>query len=414
MNNDNLNHLVFNRKLVQFYKEDIKRLLSIKSLEERVEYKAKLKRDNKYVVIEPELLLIKENSSFELTYHIEDNKVTIHDIFSSWESIGNEVLHTAVCSNHGELTIPSEIDGYEVCTIDEFCCAMKHLPLLSIIVPPSVKEIKKYAFCDLPEVYNIVISGDFTDYSDDALQNCRVVDFYHESKWYGEYLEKYDLTEYDYELCRNIAKVSDIESQIRIISTFKRNSLLYGEMFGLHRLESPSGLFWVDFKGTILALEPFGNNLYIEPQKIDNPWQLYKTKDIIHLETLIVPEGVKQFPAEFIRRYHIDSKIIFPSTLEAIGDIKWDDKHSECHSVLADTHLPEVIIPKSVTMIGTFAFGNSHIKKLVFENIISSEYARQFKDSRIDELVIPKTMWESDGIARNFKIHCRIDTLKLI
>lgn len=180
-------------------------------------------------------------------------------------------------------------------------------------------------------------------------------------------------------------------------------------------IDSPSGRFVVFLTGRLLSFTPSENNpvLYTEIEHILNPYLPVQIEKEPHLDTLIIPKGVKSLHAEFMRGYHIDSKIVFPETLESIGDIQWDDMACEDHCVLANTHLPEVIIPKSVKMIGTYAFGGSHIKKLVFENTIICEYARQFKDSRIDELVIPKVMWESDGIARNFKIHCSIGSLIL-
>lgn len=181
-------------------------------------------------------------------------------------------------------------------------------------------------------------------------------------------------------------------------------------------IDSPSGKFIVDIAGRLLSFTPSEDNPvhYTEVEHILNPYLPVQIEKEPHLETLIIPEGVKSLPAEFMRGYHIDSRIVFPKTLESIGDIKWDDMANEDHCVLANTHLPEVIIPKSIKMIGTFAFSHSHIKRLVFENPINCEYARQFKDSRIDELVIPKVMWESDGLARNFKIHCGIGSLILI
>ena len=46
-NNETLNHLEFKTKKVKFYDEDLKKMESM-TLEERVEYKAKLKAEKRY------------------------------------------------------------------------------------------------------------------------------------------------------------------------------------------------------------------------------------------------------------------------------------------------------------------------------------------------------------------------------
>ncbi|MDO5307870.1 MAG: hypothetical protein Q4E83_08935 [bacterium] len=48
---DNLNHLQFKTKKVKFYDEDLKKMESM-TLEERVEYKAKLKAEKRYTYVE--------------------------------------------------------------------------------------------------------------------------------------------------------------------------------------------------------------------------------------------------------------------------------------------------------------------------------------------------------------------------
>lgn len=180
-------------------------------------------------------------------------------------------------------------------------------------------------------------------------------------------------------------------------------------------IKSESGKFIVDITGGLLSFEPSESNpvYYIEEEHVLNPYLPVQIEKIPHLETLIIPEGIKSLPADFMRGYHVDSRLVFPSSLEEIGNIDWENMADEDHCVFVNTCLPEVFIPKTVKMIGTFAFGSSHIKRLVFEDIIQCEYARQFKDSQIDELVVPKAMYECDGIARNFKIHCGIGSLIL-
>ena len=48
---DNLSHLQFKTKKVKFYDEDLKKMESM-TLEERVEYKAKLKAEKRYTYVE--------------------------------------------------------------------------------------------------------------------------------------------------------------------------------------------------------------------------------------------------------------------------------------------------------------------------------------------------------------------------
>jgi len=183
---------------------------------------------------------------------------------------------------------------------------------------------------------------------------------------------------------------------------------LCSSLFPKRRFETSSGKFLVDFNGALLSFEPSESNpiYYTEKEHILNPYLPTEVVKEEHLRELIIPEGVKGLPSDFMRGYHIEEKIVFPSSLEAIGDIRWDDMSHECHCALANTYLPEVVIPRSVKMIGTYAYGGSHIKRLVFEGVVECEYARQLKDCGIDELVIPKSMWEGDsGLVKSIKMN---------
>ena len=50
-NNETLSHLKFKTKKVKFYDEDLRKMETM-SLEERVEYKAKLKAERRYTYVE--------------------------------------------------------------------------------------------------------------------------------------------------------------------------------------------------------------------------------------------------------------------------------------------------------------------------------------------------------------------------
>ena len=48
--NDNLNHLQFSTRRIKFYDEDLKKMETM-TLEERVEYKSMLKKENRYTYV---------------------------------------------------------------------------------------------------------------------------------------------------------------------------------------------------------------------------------------------------------------------------------------------------------------------------------------------------------------------------
>ena len=48
--NDNLNHLQFSARRIKFYDEDLKKMETM-TLEERVEYKSMLKKENRYTYV---------------------------------------------------------------------------------------------------------------------------------------------------------------------------------------------------------------------------------------------------------------------------------------------------------------------------------------------------------------------------
>lgn len=196
-------------------------------------------------------------------------------------------------------------------------------------------------------------------------------------------------------------------------SSSRKELPLDGNIFKNKRrmyLRNESGLFECNDQGKLLNFFPDSKNL-MDKTKVKEIYRLggeiFKDYYRPCVHTLIIPEGVTSFENEFFRGGLVTDILRFPSTIEQIGD------YPEACGVFADSILPEVFIPRTVKIIGNFAFGHSQIKRLVFEDSIQCEYARQFKDSRIDELVIPKAMWESDEIARNLKIHCNIGTMIL-
>ena len=118
--------------------------------------------------------------------------------------------------------------------------------------------------------------------------------------------------------------------------------------------------------------------------------QHYPNKSI---RTLIVPKGVKGFASDFMRGVRVIEKFELPDGLLSIGNNSFDFEHSQ-HCVFANCILPSVTIPDSVKEIGNFAFGHSHIEALQLPSSLRSPYGRQFKDSYIGTLVLPKE-WEN-------------------
>lgn len=144
----------------------------------------------------------------------------------------------------------------------------------------------------------------------------------------------------------------------------------------IHKNES--GLFECDDRGGLLNFYPGRWNILEKEDKLNHS---------LCLHTLIIPEGVTSFVSESFRNVSVADELRFPSTLRQIGS-------GICDFVFSGCDLPEVIITKLIRTIGVCAFERSHIKRLVIKDPIDFEYARQFEDSIIDEIVIPQAMLE--------------------
>ena len=156
-------------------------------------------------------------------------------------------------------------------------------------------------------------------------------------------------------------------------------------------IDSSSGRFLVDNNGIALSFEPSEDNKYIiEETELNTYNQHHPNKSI---KTLIVPKGVKGFASDFMRGVRVIEKFELPDGLLSVGNNSFDFEHSQ-HCVFANCILPSVTIPNSVKEIGNFAFGHSHIEALQLPSSLRSPYGRQFKDSYIGTLVLPKE-WEN-------------------
>lgn len=151
-------------------------------------------------------------------------------------------------------------------------------------------------------------------------------------------------------------------------------------------LESISGKFFIDKDGIAKSFEPSkGNEFIIENTELKDNYIHSTSKSI---RTFIVPEGVKGFVSDFMRHTKVIERFELPDGLLSIGNNSSDIEEG-MHRVFANCILPSVIIPDSVKELGVFAFGNSHIETLQVPPSLRSPYGRQFKDSYIENLVLP-------------------------
>lgn len=162
----------------------------------------------------------------------------------------------------------------------------------------------------------------------------------------------------------------------------------------MKKINSESGSFLVNEYGIVQCFEPADDNPFIDEEiEIENSY-IYTTQKSIR--TFIMPEGVKGFCGDFMRYTRVLDRFELPEGLLSIGNNSFD-YDSECNCVFANCILPSVVIPESLTEIGIFSFGHSHIDSLQLPKSLRSPYGRQFKDSSIGTLLLPDE-WK-DGVA---------------
>ena len=173
-----------------------------------------------------------------------------------------------------------------------------------------------------------------------------------------------------------------------------REKIIQHMLSGFKReIKSESGAFYTDGNGIVLRFEPSENNPFVEEDTEYNDNYTYNTGKSIR--TFVVPEGVKGFVSDFMREVRVLERFELPEGLQRIGSISINIEEEE-HCVFADCILPTVIIPQSIQEIGNFAFGHTHIESLQLPASLHSPYGRQFKDSYIGTLKLPKE-WKSDA-----------------
>lgn len=162
-------------------------------------------------------------------------------------------------------------------------------------------------------------------------------------------------------------------------------------------LESESGVFHIDNEGMLTSFQPSADNPIVE-EKIEEPLAYYGyliKKSIGHL---VIPKGVRSFVDDMFRGITVKERLELPEGLISIGNIDSNGNYRGC--VFSHSVLPEVIIPESVKELGTFAFGGSHIDYLRIPSGIKSPGLRQFKDSCIGTLCLPKE-WKDTFFLKN-------------
>lgn len=132
------------------------------------------------------------------------------------------------------------------------------------------------------------------------------------------------------------------------------------------------------------------------------------------IKTLIVPKGVKGFTDHFLRGWAVTESMVLSDSVLSIG------QENGVGCVFANCYFPEIILPDTLKCLGAYAFGHCYIKKLIVPPTVKSKYNRQFKDSTIEELYLPKVVleWEytsiesAYGYYHNFHVHCNCNIIK--
>ncbi|MGM9550227.1 MAG: leucine-rich repeat protein [Faecousia sp.] len=135
-------------------------------------------------------------------------------------------------------------------------------------------------------------------------------------------------------------------------------------------LHNESGTFYVDKLGVL-------QDFCCSPENNADNCSYQDTKK---LYTLHIPEGVTVLKEEAFRDYTILYKMTLPSSLRLMGT-----GHG---CVLADCKLPNVVMPKTLRILGDYAFGHSSLRSLRLPENAAWEYARQFKEGEIGTLYV--------------------------
>ena len=138
------------------------------------------------------------------------------------------------------------------------------------------------------------------------------------------------------------------------------------------QITNETGTFTIDDNGVLIGFQSAESN-----QVEENVWRC-----------LDIPEGVRAIPEEAFRRCHVEERVTFPKSLRVIGT-----GHG---CAFANSRLPHVELPDTLEVLGDFVFGKSTMGSLRIPRGLKSEYARQFKESRIGTLYLPEQFRSND------------------
>jgi len=165
-------------------------------------------------------------------------------------------------------------------------------------------------------------------------------------------------------------------------------SYLYKNIYA-HKmiLKNETGLFECNADDKLLSYYPSINVLMEKTEVREH----YTYRDSYYrpcVHSMIVPEGVTSFCRDFFRGGMIEGDLVLPQTLKMIGT-----EIDDC--VFADSSIGRIILPNTIESIGAFAFGNSKIVEFVYpDKIIELQYARQFKGTNINKLLLPQSVFD--------------------
>ena len=140
----------------------------------------------------------------------------------------------------------------------------------------------------------------------------------------------------------------------------------------MKQIKNESGIFCIDDSGVLKNYQSTADN-----QVAENVWRC-----------LDIPEGVRVIPEDSFRYCRVQERLTFPKSLRVIGT------GDGC--AFANSRLPHVELPDTLEVLGDFVFGASTMDSLRIPKGLQSEYARQFKESRIGTLYLPEKFRSND------------------